>query len=133
MRLLDCSPSLRTNDAMTLGRGQANRIAQETRLPRAMVVAAGFKAPCLPCVGATAVDAQFARRGRPQGVAPTSGQGGLLVQCQGSIALRRSRGPASAEAMKLRNALASSFCSDTVNTPAANRTVSCNSFGSGPM
>ena len=49
------------------------------------------------------------------------------------VALLRSSGPASAEAMKLRNALASSFCFDTVRTAPANCTVCCNSFGSGPM
>ena len=67
------------------------------------------------------------------GHAPTSRQEEGWIQCHGSMALRRSRGPASAEAMKLRKALASSFCFETVSTPAENRTVSCNSLGSGPM
>jgi hypothetical protein len=49
-----------------------------------------------------------------------------------SMLLLRISGAASGVAMNFRKALATSGCLETVSTAAANLTVSCNSFGSGP-
>jgi hypothetical protein len=60
-------------------------------------------------------------------------RGATSPQLHGSIALLRISAAASGEAMNFRNALATSGSFATVSTPPANLTVSCSSFGSGPM